>query len=618
MRFVSLRFKFAVLFIAVTVVLLVLNIAWRSYVQQEQAEREMLEATQVLATEMDAVWDFMEINQTQFKRHEDGTYNLYCVVAAKAVARIFTTQSDGFIIHYTNLTTRKPDDAPDDFEKKALERLMADPELTEYYELTTDFDGMPVFRYVEPLYISESCLECHGEPAGELDIMGYPKEGQHLGDIAGAVSIIMPAETYMQSLRTNVWQETLVFSIFIIGGLGAIFWGISRLVTSPVRRLESAAKQIEQHEFEIDLDDIGYRDEVRDLASSFTEMARQLKELYEELGSEVEVRTAQIQQSNLILEEQRRELELMNLRLQEDNQLKSEFLAMVSHEIRTPLTSILAFADIWESTNAPRNENEEKIMREMRANSQILLSMINNILEMARIEAGKSEVMMDAIEVTDVVNLVTRNLSFLADKKHLAVKAKVERDVPIMLSDSEKLRHILVNLVSNAIKFTQDEGVVALNVSYDFGTEQVVFVVSDNGCGIAPDDIPFIFDRFARGLGYSRSGGSGGGAGSGGGSGGGRRGHAGSSSLSYSGSGGAGSDSGLGHSGSGLGLALVKEYVELLGGTITLESVLGEGSKFTVRVPAKAVDEEMAIQEAGLSWRDEHQEEGDADEDSSS
>lgn len=515
----------------------------------------------------------MERNQTQFVRNENGTYNLYCVVAAKAVASMFTKNNDDFIIHYTNLNTRKPDDSPDEFETKALEALHDDPELEAYYELTTDENGNEVFRYIEPLYIQDSCLECHGQPKGELDVMGYPKEGQQLGDIAGAASIIMPAKTYAQNAQANVRNGALVFSLILICGLVVIFWSISHLVTSPVHKLEIAATQVKNHTFKVDLTNVGYRDEIKDLATSFTEMAQQLESLYEGLESEVELRTAQIKESNLILEEQQHRLEEMNIRLQKDNRLKSDFLAMVSHEIRTPLTSILAFADIWERTNTPRNEDEEKIMKEMRSSSQVLLSMVNNMLGMARVEAGKLELNLGSLDVADLLYDIKGNLSFLAEKKKLTFTVSSQRDIPVVISDGEKLRRILENLISNAIKFTDEGGTVAVEVSYDTNNEQLKFVVRDNGCGISDEGLPLIFDRFTRGSSKSNQGGS------------------------------------------GLGLALVKEYVELLSGSIEVSSAAGKGSAFTVHTFAKVVDEEDFLR-AGKADRENDLNEGDSHENS--
>jgi signal transduction histidine kinase len=455
---ISLRVRLAVPFVGVMVVLLVANTLWRSHILQEQAEHEMLETTEVLAEEMNAIWDFMEINQGQFIRNEDGTYNLYCVVAAKAVSRLFTTNNtDDFVIHYTNLTTRKPDDAPDAFETQALTELYANPQLKAYYALNTDRGGPPVFRYVEPLYITESCLECHGDPAGELDVMGYAKEGLRKGDIAGAASIIMPADTYMANVRSSILQETGVFVLITLAGLAVIFWIISRFVTTPMER--------------------------------------------------------------------------QNRQLEEDNRYKSDFLAIMSHEIRTPLTSILAFADIWSATNKPRSPEEESIMREMRINSQILLAMVNNILEMARVEAGRAELALEPVDLSDLFSVVRGSMGFLAEKKRVSIRMDIARDMPVVIIDAEKVRRILENLISNAIKFVDEGGLVQVGARYDFDVRVLTLTVEDDGCGIKPEDRPFVFDRFTQGH---------------------------DSTAHRSG-------------GSGLGLAVVRELAELHGGTVELE-----------------------------------------------
>jgi signal transduction histidine kinase len=551
---ISLRVKFAVLFVAVALVLLVGNFFWRSYVLEVQAEREMLQSTKVLAEEMNAIWDFMEINQGQFIRHADGTYNLYCVVAAKAVSRIFTTNNaDNYIIHYTNLTTRKPDDAPDAFEISALEALYATPGLESYYSLETSEDGARVFRYVEPLYITDSCLECHGNPQGEMDIMGYPKEGLEAGDIAGAASIIMPADTYVRNIQNSLIQESLLFVVLILAGLVVIFFSIAKLVTSPMKKLEGAAQQIERHDFDVSLNDIGNRDEMQDLATHFYSMAQQLQHLYDELEAQVDTRTLQLEQTNHILKEQRHELETVNIRLAEENRYKSDFLAIMSHEIRTPLTSILAFSDIWARSNAPRNAEEESIMKEMRLNSQILLAMVNNILEMARVEAGRAELTLEPVEIPDLLAVVRGNMGFLAEKKRVRINVDIARDVPVVFIDAEKSRRILENLISNAIKFVDERGVVDVRVWYDYERGELIFVVEDNGCGIRKEDRSRVFERFVQGRdpGKYRPGGS------------------------------------------GLGLAVVRELAELHGGNVELMDDTDEkrGCTFVARLAAEYSEE---------------------------
>ena len=545
-RRASLYVKFAVLFAAVIVVLLGCNVLWRMYNQQEQTERELLEKAQVLATEMDAVWDFMERNQNQFKTDENGNYTLYCVVAAKSISRSFTAETD-YIIHYTNTSTRRKSDAPDAFELEALEALKTDPGLDAYYELTKDDDGCEVFRYVEPLFVTESCLDCHGEPAGELDVLGYEKEGQRIGDIAGAASIIMPADVYLENARGDLVQDSVVVALVLAGGLAAIFFGVARLVAKPLKLLGGAARKIEHREFDVDLEHIGDRDEVEDLAQSFSSMAVQLQELYDHLERQVDVRTAELAEANEMLETQRAQLELVNEQLQDESRYKSDFLAIMSHELRTPLTSILAFTEMWEQSHQLGDASERIAVREIKENGRLLQQMIDNILEMARVEAGKTVLMREAVDFRDLVEAVAGTVSFIAEKRGITLSTAVRDSVPVVCGDYEKLRRILENLIGNALKFTEHGGSVTVEVGYEADKDEVVMCVADTGIGISGEDLSQVFERFTQ----------------------------------------ADRSANRRYGGSGLGLAVVRELAELHGGRVEVTSVFGEGSVFEVHLPAR-------------------------------
>lgn len=484
----GLRTKLAVLLLCIMTVLMIGTLSWRWFTLCSQTEREMLQNTQVLAQEMDAVWQFMERNEGHFEVDRTGVPVLYCVVAAKSISHIFTHENtEGYSIHYTNFTTRKSADAPDAFEVAALEAFRDDASVREYYALTVDEDGRDVFRYAEPLYVTESCLKCHGEPAGEIDMVGYPKEGMREGDIAGCASIVMPAETYLQGVRDGLLQDAVVLSLILAGGLLVIYFGFSR-----------SSRQIEK----------------------------------------------------------------MNEALEAENRRQSDFLSMMSHEIRTPLTSICAFADIWSKTNDPRSPEEGKIMAEMRANSQVLLGMVNNILDVARLNAGRFDLVLEPVEVSDLVGAVVGSLKFLADKKEVAVETDVPLGLPLLMMDYEKARRMLENLLSNAVKFVDTGGKVKVVARYDEVCTMLRLCVLDDGCGIGAEDAPYVFDRFVQAA-----------------------------------------DGGHRSGGSGLGLALVREFAELHGGDVELTCRGGDGGgfdeeyrgcAFTVRLRARpCADEEV-------------------------
>lgn len=568
---VGLQLKFVILFSVILVAAMAAMGGWSQHEIEQRTENGMLESAQILASEMDAVWDFMEINEDAFVLGEDGTPKLYCVTASKAVSRLFTDKTD-YDIHYTNTHTRRPFDAPDAFEVEVIERMKSDPALTWYGEMTVDEEGRSVYRYVEPLYITESCLKCHGEPEGELDCKGFPKEGQKIGDVAGVASIILPADAYREDVKSSMLGEIGLVVVVGLASLVIIFYGVRKLVTRPLQRLEQVAASVEQGCFDVDTAHIGYRDEVADVATRFGAMAASLQRLTSNLEGEVKMRTAELGLANEELERQREILEQANRQLVLDSQYKSDFLAVMSHELRTPLTSIIAFADMWESRFEPRDADEEQIVREIRANSRAILSIVNDILEMARFEAGKNEIAWDVVDVADVAAGVYRRTQSIAEAKGLGFRFSSCADMPCVVSDAAKLSHVLENLVSNAIKFTDSGGVEiaveglpltmlpdgrpAANPPRDSGCAEtaddfvpfagggVVVSVSDTGCGIADNEVSGIFRRFSQARAGHHVGG-----------------------------------------GSGLGLSVVYDMVDALHGLVRVQSKPGAGSTFSVWLP---------------------------------
>lgn len=548
----KLRGKTTIILIVLLVVAVALNVVWSDYTQREQAEAEMLEKARILTYEMDAVWEFMDMNQARIDTDSDGTYNfkgLYCAIAGKSIAKILERDTN-YIIQYTNLEPRKKASMSDEYESDAI-RMFKEGTANEKYGIET-YEDQEVFRYVSPIYLKESCLDCHGDPKGELDATGYPKEGMEVGDLIGVTSIIMPIDIYMSGIQDNVTHQIGYFSFIVIMVILILYFAITRMITHPLTEVESAVDQIEGGNFEVDLDGIKGNGEIKDLAIKFDSMAKQLRTLYNNLEGQVEMRTAQLESANEMLEEQRSQLAQVNEELQAENQYKSDFLAIMSHELRTPLTSIIAFTEIWQNANTERSEDETAAVKEVKENGQLLLQMVNNILEMARVEAGRTDLIMEPFDMMDLIGLVERSIGFLADQRHIALTTLVHPDVPIITADWEKIRRIVENLTSNAIKFTRKGGSVHIEVSYDERNERLAIAVTDTGIGIKEEDLPLIFERFTQ-----------------------------SDKSSY-----------RRYGGSGLGLAVVKELVEMHEGSIEVESTYKQGSTFTVFIPTGNKGEE--------------------------
>ena len=549
-----LKTKFLCLMAVLFAVSLGANLVWTSANKHAQMENELRVQGRALAQQMDAVWEFMVFNQDRLAQvafTENGAYQgLHCAIAGRVIGQVFTLQSD-YTTRYVNFNPRNEADIPDDYEAAALTAFHDDRRLSDYYGFT-ESEGEQVFRYLAPMTIEEACLQCHGEPAGELDVTGYPKEGWTMGDIGGAISIVIPLDVYQQSERESIVQDVLFFTVMVAVCLTVVYIAMNHLVTRPLGKIQAGVEQVSEGNLNVQLTYSESSREMSALTTKFNAMAHELADTYAGLEDEVADRTAQLQAANEVLERQRHQLEEVNAQLVDENQYKSDFLSMVSHELRTPLTSIVAFAALLSKHVVPASENEAKALAGIEANSQALMLMINDILEMSRLDAGRVKLNPEVVDVGDVVGMVRATVEPLATKENLSFTSVVAHDVPLVRADFDKLVHVLQNLCGNAVKFTPDGGSVRLEVAFHPGAAtpspkagEVWFTVADTGIGIAPADQERIFEKFAP----------------------------------------VDSSSTRRYNGTGLGLAIVREYAEMHGGSVFVTSELGQGATFTVRIP---------------------------------
>jgi PAS domain S-box-containing protein len=231
--------------------------------------------------------------------------------------------------------------------------------------------------------------------------------------------------------------------------------------------------------------------------------------------------------------------------LEKANQLKSEFLANMSHELRTPLNGIIGFSEfLIDEKTGPVNIKQKEYLGDILNSGRHLLQLINDILDLAKVESGKMELTIEAFSLGKTVSEVTSVVNPAVKKKHLDLQVSIDPAVDALKLDQQKLKQVLYNLLSNATKFTDDNGKIELRARPQ-GKSSFRLEVQDTGIGIKPEDIEKLFVEFQQ--------------------------------LD------AGSD--RRYQGTGLGLALTKSIVEMMGGTIELESELGKGSIFTVILP---------------------------------
>lgn len=295
---------------------------------------------------------------------------------------------------------------------------------------------------------------------------------------------------------------------------------------------------------EEDLRLLGAFGEQAAIALNNAQLISDLEEREDRLAEQNEV----LAQQNRELETQRQQIQLQNLRLLEASHLKSQFLATMSHELRTPMNAIIGFSQLLlrqqqESLSPQQANMVERILN----NGKNLLVLINDILDLSRIEAGGMELQADEFDLHSLIRRTAEELRSLADQKQLDLYLHLDLQNPLVVNDPTRLRQILVNLLSNAIKFTEtgSVGVKAMEV----GNDRVALIVQDTGIGIARDDLDHIFEEF-RQLDQTLA----------------KR-----------------------YPGTGLGLTITDWLVRMMNGTITVESQVGQGSTFRVEIPRQIV-----------------------------
>ncbi len=264
----------------------------------------------------------------------------------------------------------------------------------------------------------------------------------------------------------------------------------------------------------------------------------QLKQASAELERKVQEATAELADQNELLRRQ-------HIALEQASALKSQFLANMSHEFRTPLNAILGYTHmLLNGVTGPVSDQQRKSLTRIDSNSRHLLALINDILDITRIEAGRMPLNLSTFRFPELVNEVMSELEPIIKRSNLVVSARMPRSLPSLKSDRQKVKQIVLNLLSNALKFTP-AGSVTISATHNGKNRFVDIAVKDTGVGIPPDDQVKVFEDFRQ----------------------------------------LDSSPARGYGGTGLGLSICRRLSQMLGGTIELESEPGRGSTFTLRLP---------------------------------
>jgi len=370
-----------------------------------------------------------------------------------------------------------------------------------------------------------------------------------LGDVVGGVSIYIPMDIIRKKLGALTASNLILTSVLVGFVVFAVFRTVRHFVSRPLGQLAQASMKLAEGDLRAGaaFDDTGVPAEVADLARKFERMAANLRRLYASLEEKVQERTEALSEANEALRQQQDELRKTNKELQKANRLKSEFIGRASHELKTPLTSVIAFAELlMEQHSTNLNDTQLDYLRGIHEAGRTLLNSIEGLLTLSRMEAGMTQLNLSTVRLDTFIPQVVAQFGPQASRKRINLRYVLAYDLPPMRVDREKVRGILHNLIDNALKYAPHGEEVTVRVRYCSEGNAHVIEVEDTGVGIPPEDMDHLFEPFWRG----------------------------------------GSSGPPEHRGTGLGLSITRYWVELHGGTIGVESRVGEGTVFTVELPA--------------------------------
>ena len=412
------------------------------------------------------------------------------------------------------------------------------------------------YRSYKPVFAEESCLvTCHSqlEAASRAqlgDEMYTPVKPLAAGDLMTIQCVRIPNGPTQNAMNWfwNMLLTVAVITVFL--GIVVFYITIRYVIIRPLRHLRDVSAAITQGNMELRAE-LHTGDEFESLGQAFNRMLRGL------INSQRDLRRA-----NHSLDKKIEELGGVNLQLREMNRIKSDFLATMSHELRTPLNSILGFSEVLGSIES-LDDKQKRYVQNIQKSGRLLLAMINDVLDLAKMEAGRMEITLTDFAIGSVIEAQCDMARPLAEKKTISLTTDVPDGLPLVHLDQNRVQQILNNLISNAVKFTPEGGMVKVSARMERRDSSVdaaappapensrlVMQVSDTGVGMTEEDIQNIFEKFRQGTSAI-----------------------GDSMMTRE------------HSGSGLGLSIVREICKLLHGEVHVDSVPGAGSTFTITLP---------------------------------
>jgi len=419
------------------------------------------------------------------------------------------------------------------------------------------------YAYYEPVFFEPVCCECHFvKPRAEATALAAaPAETTEaapalasgtadqkpadendarlkLAEEVGVMFVRIKLPYKLAKSAINRSRAILLAVAIVTAFLSmlALYLIVRYVIVKPVKHLRDVAEEVAQGNLEV-RSDLATGDEFQELSRSFNRMLRHLIDSQH-----------QLQEANADLDRKVDEQAQLNVKLHQLNEIKSEFLANMSHELRTPLNSIIGFSELLEGAKN-LTDKEKRFAGNIHKSGRLLLDLINDILDLAKLEAGRMDLNLSSFPIQGLVAELCDMVRKSAEDKSIQLQVEIQPELPDATLDKVKVRQILTNLLSNAIKFTPEGGRIRVSVNRE-DPDTLVLSVMDTGVGIPESEQQIIFEKFRQGT--TALGGN---------------------ALTRE------------VTGTGLGLSISRELCILMGGTIGLESEVGKGSTFTVRLP---------------------------------
>jgi signal transduction histidine kinase/ActR/RegA family two-component response regulator len=420
------------------------------------------------------------------------------------------------------------------------------------------FRGNKVLPTLPPPGLQEKGYRFQG---GYLEVFhDVTLNGEHLG------TLFLQSDMRQWSLRAKRYASILFIFVLISGFLALLISSkLQRLISRPILHLEDTMRMVSANKNYAVRAVKSYGDEIGRLIDGFNTMLSEIQQRDMALrgaNDELKSRTRELEKEVLYRQQTQEELLKAKLAAEEASRAKSTFLANMSHELRTPLNAIIGYSEMLEEeTRDSGKEDNVEDLRKIQTAGKHLLALINDVLDLSKIEAGKMGLHLETFEVPGMIEEIVTTLRPAIAKNANTIHVHVTEEVNMMRADVTKVRQILFNLLSNACKFT-DHGTISMNVDQRNieGQDWIQFQVRDTGIGITAKQKENLFQEFAQA----------------------------DASIARR------------YGGTGLGLAITHRFVQMMRGSITVESEPGKGSAFTVCLPAQVV---LETAESPLSGR---------------